>query len=188
LKEDIQYLYLIFTMDNKAAINYNTANLNRRILAMIVDMILIGLIMMPLSYCIDLILPRLMIDQINLDTEIMLKNISLSTFMLMIYQSGILVQAIIVQSIYIFIIIFLYFISLKKFSTTPGKKLCNCKVINLATGDRISTKQALYRSIAMPFSLLTCGIGILMIEFTKNNQALHDKIAKTVVVIQKTIK
>ncbi len=65
-------------------------------------------------------------------------------------------------------------------SATLGKQLLGLKVVDLE-GQRIG----FWRATARYFSRLILRIGALLIFFTKKKQALHDKIAR-VVVIQKS--
>jgi len=64
---------------------------------------------------------------------------------------------------------------------TLGKRLVGLKVTDY-DGNRISLARATVRFVFKPLSLLVFGIGYLMIAFTKKQQALHDMIAKTLVV------
>ena len=72
-----------------------------------------------------------------------------------------------------------YFISSAKMAT-PGKRLCGLYVTDLE-GHRLSFGRALWRNIAALFSYLTLYIGFIMAAFTERKQALHDKIAGTLV-------
>jgi len=64
---------------------------------------------------------------------------------------------------------------------TLGKKLLGLKVIDYA-GNRISFGRATGRYFAGWLSAILLGIGYIMIAFTKRKQALHDKLASTLVV------
>jgi uncharacterized RDD family membrane protein YckC len=68
-----------------------------------------------------------------------------------------------------------------KWQATPAQRLLNLKVTNLA-GDRIGFGRATGRHFAMYASVLTLGIGFLMIAFTEKKQALHDMIAGCLVL------
>jgi len=63
---------------------------------------------------------------------------------------------------------------------TPGKRLCRLKVVDMAE-NRISFGRAFLRNIAKILSFLPLGFGFLMACLTIHSQALHDKIAKTIV-------
>jgi|SoimicmetaTmtLPB_FD_contig_71_205899_length_1272_multi_2_in_0_out_0_2 uncharacterized RDD family membrane protein YckC len=64
---------------------------------------------------------------------------------------------------------------------TVGKIALGIKVTDL-DGNPILFWQALGRSLAKIISAITLFIGYIMAAFTKRKQALHDKIAKTLVV------
>lgn len=96
-----------------------------------------------------------------------------------------LVSDIIGGTIYFFYVFFFptYFIFLTyKYQATIGKKILGIKVVsedesNLSLG-RIIKRE----TIGKILSSLFFGFGFLMSIFTKNKQALHDKIAKTFVI------
>lgn len=77
----------------------------------------------------------------------------------------------------------LYFAVLESsaWQATIGKRVLGCKVVDL-DGQRISFGQAAGRYFAKIVSALTLGLGFLMAGFTEKNQALHDKIAGTLVI------
>ena len=72
-----------------------------------------------------------------------------------------------------------YFVSSAKMAT-PGKRLCGLYVTDLE-GHRLGFGRALWRNVAALFSYLTLYIGFFMAGFTERKQALHDKIAGTLV-------
>jgi uncharacterized RDD family membrane protein YckC/Tfp pilus assembly major pilin PilA len=72
-----------------------------------------------------------------------------------------------------------YFVSSARMAT-PGKRLCGLYVTDLA-GRRLSFGHALGRNLAALLSYLTLYIGFMMAGFTERKQALHDKIAGTLV-------
>ncbi len=64
---------------------------------------------------------------------------------------------------------------------TPGMALLGIRVVR-ADGAPASGGNAVARTLALPLSFLTLGIGFLPIIFGKEHRALHDKIAGTAVV------
>lgn len=64
---------------------------------------------------------------------------------------------------------------------TIGKKLLGMKVVDYA-GNRISFGRATGRYFAGFLSAILLCIGFIMVAFTKKKQALHDKLASTLVV------
>ncbi len=81
------------------------------------------------------------------------------------------------------VIMFLYFAILDSSEEqgTYGKRINGTKVTDLS-GNRISFKRALGRSLAMFLSFLTLGVGFLMAGFTKKKQCLHDIVAGCLVI------
>ena len=72
-----------------------------------------------------------------------------------------------------------YFLSSKRMAT-PGKRLCGLYVTDTG-GHRLSFGRALWRNVAAFFSYVTLYIGFIMAGFTERKQALHDKLAGTLV-------
>lgn len=66
---------------------------------------------------------------------------------------------------------------------TPGKKFLQMRVVSLS-GKPISFWQATVRYFSKILSRIPMMLGFLMIAFTKKKQALHDKIARSIVVVR----
>ncbi|MDE3838334.1 hypothetical protein C0966_02905 [Bacillus methanolicus] len=81
------------------------------------------------------------------------------------------------------IVTILYFAGLhsSKWQATIGKNLLGLKVTDM-DGNRISFGRALGRYLAMAFLSSILLIGYIIAAFTEKKQALHDLIARTVVV------
>lgn len=71
-----------------------------------------------------------------------------------------------------------------RFFGTPGKLLLGCQVVDVRTGNPVGLSQALLRYFAYLVSLVPLGLGFLWIIWDKRKQGFHDKIAKTVVVLE----
>lgn len=72
-----------------------------------------------------------------------------------------------------------YFVSSAKMAT-PGKRLCGLYVTDVE-GHRLGFGHALGRNLLALFSYITLYIGFIMIAFSERKQALHDKMAGTLV-------
>ena len=72
-----------------------------------------------------------------------------------------------------------YFLSSKRMAT-PGKRLCGVYVTDLH-GRRLTFGRALWRNLASFFSYVTLYLGFIMAGVTERKQALHDKLAGTLV-------
>ena len=83
----------------------------------------------------------------------------------------------------LFVSAWLYFALFESshFQATIGKKLLGLKVVDLQ-GNRITFWRASARYFSKLLSRLTLMIGFLMIAFTKKKQALHDKVARTLII------
>jgi len=85
---------------------------------------------------------------------------------------------------WIFVVIFWLYFAIMESSTrqaTVGKIILGIKVTD-ENGNRLSFLHATGRTFAKFLSVITLGVGFLMAGFTKKKQALHDKIAKCLVV------
>ena len=78
----------------------------------------------------------------------------------------------------------IYSVLLTKLAQTPGKKAYTMKVVDYRTHKNISFFRALLRYFAFLFSA-TILFGALTPFYRKDNRALHDLIAKTVVIVEK---
>ena len=68
-----------------------------------------------------------------------------------------------------------------EWQATVGKRAMSIAVTGI-DGNRISFARATGRHFAKWISVLTLGIGFIMVAFTARKQALHDMIAETLVV------
>jgi len=81
---------------------------------------------------------------------------------------------VIIQLVY-----FVYFESSES-QATPGKMVCGLVVIG--TYGRLTAKHAFGRYLSRFLSIVTLGIGYLIIGFTEKKQGLHDMVADTYVI------
>lgn len=63
-----------------------------------------------------------------------------------------------------------------------GQRICQLKVVNAVTREKISFLRALGRSVALIFAMMIFFVGVLMVAFTERKRGLHDMIADTCVV------
>jgi uncharacterized RDD family membrane protein YckC len=66
--------------------------------------------------------------------------------------------------------------------TSPGKRAVRIQIVDADTGEPMSRTQALLRTLGYMLTFAMCGAGFLWIWFNPRAQALHDRIANTVVV------
>lgn len=65
---------------------------------------------------------------------------------------------------------------------TPGKRLLGMRIVDAETGGRATFPQLLTRFLSYLISALPLGLGYLWMAFDPKRQALHDKLAGTLVV------
>lgn len=70
-------------------------------------------------------------------------------------------------------------------SATPGKMVLHLKVLDEATGDKLTIGQSIGRYFAYIPAMLIFMLGIFWVAWDKKKQGWHDKLAKTVVVRNK---
>ncbi len=71
-----------------------------------------------------------------------------------------------------------------RFMGTPGKLLLGCHVLDATSLQPISWRQALIRYFGYIVSLLPLGLGFWWIIWDKRKQGWHDKMARTLVLVE----
>ena len=66
--------------------------------------------------------------------------------------------------------------------TSPGKRALRLRIVDADTGQAMSVKQAILRTFGYLLTFGMLGAGFLWVLFNSRKQALHDRIANTVVV------
>jgi uncharacterized RDD family membrane protein YckC len=69
--------------------------------------------------------------------------------------------------------------------TSPGKRVVRLRIVDADTQAAMTTTQAILRTIGYLLTFAMCGAGFLWILFNPRKQALHDRIANTVVVAER---
>lgn len=67
-------------------------------------------------------------------------------------------------------------------SATPGKMLLGMILVDIRTGNKLTTRQCIVRYLSYYVALLPLGAGFIWIIYDKKKQGWHDKIAGTAVV------
>lgn len=70
------------------------------------------------------------------------------------------------------------------FGASPGKFLLGCQVVDAETYRRVTWGQALLRYVCYLVSALPLGLGYFWVAWDKRRQSFHDRIAKTVVIME----
>ncbi|WP_250502286.1 RDD family protein [Caballeronia sp. AZ7_KS35] len=66
--------------------------------------------------------------------------------------------------------------------TSPGKHVVRLRMVDADSGHAMSTKQAVLRTAGYLVTFATFGAGFAWVLFNPKRQALHDRLANTVVV------
>lgn len=70
----------------------------------------------------------------------------------------------------------------RRWQATPGKFLLECRVVDARTHQRLSLRQSVIRALGYILSALPFYLGFVWAAFDKRKQALHDKLAGSVVI------
>lgn len=173
------------------AIRY--AGLNIRLLANLIDMLILMLLTMPLLFFRPTALempanmPPSVMEAYNLQAT---GQISDQEFKRQIVESGYLEQQILpkilMYSFFNFLIVgVIYVLCWWKFNSTPGKLLFGVRIVDEQTMQDPSVRQYIIRFIGYIVSMIPLFIGYLMIGMNKKKKGLHDFMAGTVVIYGK---
>lgn len=66
--------------------------------------------------------------------------------------------------------------------TSPGKRALHLRIVDADTQRRMTVTQAVLRTIGYLLTFATLGAGFLWVFFNPRKQALHDRIANTIVI------
>lgn len=164
---------------------YQLATLNRRLIASVLDMFIITILFSPIIGLMNYFIYKGRPPQEILEDYVASEPNSQNIFGLINYlsQQGIMTRYIIAQLISL--VIFGIFITLfwKYKGATFGKMIARCKVIDATTGEIPTSKQSIIRFLGYILSTLPLCLGFIMVAFTKKRQALHDKLANTLVAV-----
>lgn len=73
-----------------------------------------------------------------------------------------------------------------RFMGTPGKMALRLKIVDAATGNKLSLGQAIGRYFGYILSIIPFGLGFIWVGIDRRKQGWHDKLAGTVVIRDKT--
>lgn len=90
----------------------------------------------------------------------------------------------VIQVVQLLILIMFFVYCWCRFATTPGGFLFGIRVVDADSLGKITLKQATIRSISTALSILPAFLGIIWALFDKRSQALHDKLANTVLIVK----
>ncbi|HEX5057633.1 MAG TPA: RDD family protein [Gammaproteobacteria bacterium] len=67
-------------------------------------------------------------------------------------------------------------------SATPGKMILKMKIVDAATGGKLTAGQSFIRYLGYYVSIIPLGLGLIWVGIDSRKQGFHDKIAGTVVI------
>lgn len=177
------------------------AGLQIRLLSTLIDCIIIGVLLIPMfsisaSFIYGNSLPGEVISSVIKEVEQLTKetnNFDLSVFIknnpklynYFIVNHGIskmILDQLIQFCIFSTIILYFWF----KKQATPGKRILSLKIVDEKTLGKPTKKQLVLRIFCYLLSIIPMFLGILWIAFDPKKQGWHDKIAKTLVIKDKT--
>lgn len=66
--------------------------------------------------------------------------------------------------------------------TSPGKRVVRLRIVDADTGKPMTVRQAMLRTVGYLLTFCIFGAGFLWVFFNPRKQALHDRLANTVVI------
>jgi uncharacterized RDD family membrane protein YckC len=69
-----------------------------------------------------------------------------------------------------------------RYEGTPGKMATKLRIVDAATGNKMTTGQAIGRYFAYTIAILPLCLGLIWVGIDKKKQGWHDKLAGTVVI------
>lgn len=151
--------------------SYHYAGFGVRLLASLIDSVLLGILILPLMihfFGWGYLLPPQLLEIFPLGTQAQLPLSNSLDFIV----SYLLPAAVI-------IIFWIYR------SATPGKMVLSLQIIDATTGVIPSSWQCLIRYVGYYISLLPFGLGFWWIIWDRRKQGWHDKLAHTIVIIKR---
>lgn len=163
------------------------ATLNRRMLALTLDSLILIIVLFPASMLIEYIVygGKMMSDILTgaqnssggpQDFLAILNKLSQESFFLKWFA---------VQFFVYVLTGVLYLLCWWKAGTTPGKWVAECKILDEKTLTEPTRMQYLLRFLAFVPSCLPLSLGFLMLGLDKKKRAWHDRMVGTVVVVRR---
>lgn len=163
---------------------YKFASLNRRLIAAMIDLILLIVIITPINNLISYLFlnGQTLLELFNSYVSSH-KTIDVNRLVDFLNENDAIYMYIFSQLLAL-LLASIYCISFWVWKgATPGKMLLRMKVVNTEGNNALSLKQAIIRLLGYFLSAATLGIGFIMINFRKDHKGLHDIMAHTGVVI-----
>jgi len=163
------------------------ASLTRRLIAAIVDLVVVMLVVVPLTnWTVSFIsnggdLPALMMDYFERHAS---ADISVSDMVHYLESHNAIIPYILSQVISL-LMVMAYCVAFWCWQgATLGKMLLRIKVIDMKSGGALTLRQAIARVFGYVLSSVILCLGFVMINFRKDCRGLHDMVAGTAVIVQ----
>jgi uncharacterized RDD family membrane protein YckC len=140
----------------RGALNY--AGFWIRVLAYIIDTVILDIFLVPLSFAIRFAVGG-PVNPLQINWTAMLVNTPISLLLVCSYYT--------------------FFVG--KYGATPGKMATKLRIVN-PDGSPVSYAKALGRMFAVMVSFLCCYIGVLMVAWDAEKRGLHDRMCSTRVI------
>jgi uncharacterized RDD family membrane protein YckC len=185
---------------NKIQPSIKYAGLQVRSIATIIDLLIIGLISIPVFLIVNMLLygngprPDEIISAINQESSNLIKEgktinydflVNHPQFKKYFIEEKLYIKLIIDKILQIFLLVFFFFYSWRKKQATFGQRMFSIKIVDAVSLQKPSTKQLIIRLIGCFVSLLPLCLGIFWIAFDPKKQSWHDKMANTLVIVDK---
>jgi len=164
--------------DSKKADNVEYASFTYRMLASVIDTILSAILLTPVIRYVGSIFDLTKFD--NLPNQ--MYSMTQQELIALMRQGlpGFLFEMAIVSVIIIFFWV--------KWGGTPGKSLLKMKIVDAKTNEKPGVTQSIIRYLGYFISFLPFLLGFVWIYYDKRKQGFHDKLARTVVIIDRSKK
>lgn len=158
--------------------NVEYASFTYRMLASVIDTILSAILLTPIIRFIGNIFDLTKLDSIPLQ----IYSMSQQELMTLMRQGlpGFLLEMSIVS-----VIVICFWV---KWGGTPGKSLLKMKIVDAKTYEKPGVTQSIIRYLGYFVSFLPFLLGFVWIYYDKRKQGFHDKLARTVVIIDRSKK
>ena len=177
------------------------AGLQIRLLSTLIDCIIIGILLIPFfsisaNFIYGNLLPGEVISSVlkeaeqlakesnSFDASIFIKN-NPQLYNYFVVNHGI-AKMILDQLIQFFIFSIIILYCWLKQQASPGKRIFSLKIVDATTLQKPTKKQLVIRIFSYLLSILPLFLGIIWIAFDPKRQGWHDKIAKTLVIKDKS--
>jgi uncharacterized RDD family membrane protein YckC len=155
---------------------FRFATVGQRFVALLIDLALVVPAFCVLIYLVNtlLALPVEYGSMLQLEHPLKMNKFAVEHF----------VELVILYSFLKFAVVYSYsaFLESSRWQATVGKMLCGLQVVDARDGERISFRRATGRFLGKVLSSNTLLAGFALALFTKRRQALHDLLARTLVV------